>query len=206
MKRKVTLFAVVLLWTTTIFSSQAQSLKDLFNSSTVKESVSNLISGINGIKQSDLQGTWTYISPACSFISEDLLKKAGGAIVANEVNEKLSGIYTKIGITPSKFGYTFADSTFINKFMGKNSKGIYTFNDKDQELNLQYQIAGLINIGKTAAKVEKSGSNIKLLFNADKLLQVLTKLSSISKSSTIKAIGSIAESYDGMLIGFELSK
>ena len=44
------------------------------------------------------------------------------------------------------------------------------------------------------------------LFNADKLLQILTKLSSASKSSTIKTIGSVAEGYDGMLIGFELSK
>lgn len=206
MKRKTILLATVLLCTTTIFSSHAQSLKDLFNSSNVKDAVSNLVSGISGVKQSDLQGTWTYVSPACSFTSEDLLKKAGGAIAANEVNEKLSGIYTKIGITPAKFGYTFADSTFVNKFMGKNSKGAYTFNAEDQELNLQYQVAGLINIGQSSAKIEKSGNNIKLLFNADKLLQILTKLSSMSKSSTIKAIGSIADGYDGMLIGFELSK
>lgn len=206
MKIKIKLLAVVLLCTTTIFSSQAQSLKELFNSSNVKETVSNLVSGISEIKQSDLQGTWTYVNPACSFTSEDLLKKAGGVIVANEVNEKLSGIYTKIGITPAKFGYTFADSTFVNKFMGRNSKGAYTFNTEDQELNLQYQLAGSINIGQSVAKVEKSGNNIKLLFNADKLLQILSKLSSASKISTIKTIGSIAEGYDGMLIGFELSK
>ena len=63
-----------------------------------------------------------------------------------------------------------------------------------------------VNIGKSEAKIEKSGNNIKLLFNADKLLQILTKLSSASKISTIKTIGSVAEGYDGMLIGFELSK
>ena len=90
--------------------------------------------------------------------------------------------------------------------MGRNSKGTYTFDAENQELNLQYQIAGLINIGKSEAKIEKSGNNIKLLFNANKLLQILTKLSSASKSSTIKTIGSVAEGYDGMLIGFELSK
>lgn len=205
MKRKVVSLAVVLLFATTI-SSYAQSLKDFLNSSNVKDAVSNIVSGISGVKQSDLEGTWKYASPACSFTTEDLLKKAGGAIVANEVSEKLAGIYSKIGISSEKFGYTFADSTFVNKFMGRNPKGTYTFDAENQELNLQYQIAGLINIGKSEAKIEKSGNNIKLLFNADKLLQILTKLSSASKSSTIKTIGSVAEGYDGMLIGFELSK
>ena len=199
MKRKVVSLAVVLLFATTI-SSYAQSLKDFLNSSNVKDAVSNIVSGISGVKQSDLEGTWKYASPACSFTTEDLLKKASGAIVANEVSEKLAGIYSKIGISSEKFGYTFADSTFVNKFMGRNSKGTYTFDAENQELNLQYQI------GKSEAKIEKSGNNIKLLFNADKLLQILTKLSSASKSSTIKTIGSVAEGYDGMLIGFELSK
>lgn len=41
--------------------------------------------------------------------------------------------------------------------MGRNSKGTYTFDAENQELNLQYQIAGLINIGKSEAKIEKSG-------------------------------------------------
>ena len=113
MKRKVVSLAVVLLFATTI-SSYAQSLKDFLNSSNVKDAVSNIVSGISGVKQSDLEGTWKYASPACSFTTEDLLKKAGGAIVANEVSEKLAGIYSKIGISSEKFGYTFADSTFVN--------------------------------------------------------------------------------------------
>lgn len=75
MKRKVVSLAVVLLFATTI-SSYAQSLKDFLNSSNVKDAVSNIVSGVSGVKQSDLEGTWKYASPACSFTTEDLLKKA----------------------------------------------------------------------------------------------------------------------------------
>ncbi len=205
MIKRVGFIAVILLFGSSVLS-YAQGLKDLLNSSNVKDAVSNLISGVSGIKQSDLQGTWKYANPACAFISDDFLKKAGGALAANEISEKLSDIYEKIGITPTNFGYTFADSTFVNKFMGRDIKGIYTLNTETQEIDLQYQIAGLINIGKSEAKVEKSGNNILLLFNADKLLQILTKISSASNNATIKTIGSVAEGYDGMLIGFELSK
>ena len=42
---------------------QAQSLKDILNSSKVKDVV-NLVTG-NVIKFSDLQGTWNYVEPAC---------------------------------------------------------------------------------------------------------------------------------------------
>ena len=61
----------------------------------------------------DLVGTWKYNAPACEFQSDDLLKKAGGSLVSNQIEEKLSGIYSKVGLTADQFSYTFAaDSSF----------------------------------------------------------------------------------------------
>jgi hypothetical protein len=45
-----------------------------------------------------------------------------------------------------------------------------------------------------------------LLFNADKLMNVLTLIASKSKNTTLKTIGTLAENYDGMLLGFSMQK
>lgn len=56
------------------------------------------------------------------------------------------------------------------------------------------------------AHVVISGDELSLLFNADKLLDFLTKLSSISDNSTLKLVNKLASEYDGMMLGFELKK
>ena len=45
-----------------------------------------------------------------------------------------------------------------------------------------------------------------LLFDADKLLQLLTYLSSKSSNSTLQTLGNLAGTYDGMLLGLGLKK
>ena len=49
-----------------------------------------------------------------------------------------------------------------------------------------------------------TGSAIE--FESDKLLKLITFLSSKSSNSTLKSIGSLANSYDGMMLGFSLQK
>jgi hypothetical protein len=44
------------------------------------------------------------------------------------------------------------------------------------------------------------------MFNADKLLDFIGKVSSSSNNSTLAAISAIAQQYDGMKLGFELKK
>ena len=56
------------------------------------------------------------------------------------------------------------------------------------------------------AKVNCTSTNMDLLFNSDKLLKLITLLSSKSNSTTLKTIGSLADNYDGMMLGFSLEK
>ena len=41
---------------------------------------------------------------------------------------------------------------------------------------------------------------------ADKLLDFLTKLSAVSKNTTLQTLNKLASQYDGMMMGFELKK
>ena len=56
------------------------------------------------------------------------------------------------------------------------------------------------------AKINCTSANMDLLFNSDKLLKLITLISSKSNNSTLKTIGSLANSYDGMMLGFTLKK
>ncbi|MDO4756576.1 MAG: DUF4923 family protein, partial [Parabacteroides sp.] len=47
---------------------------------------------------------------------------------------------------------------------------------------------------------------LTLLFEADKLLDFLAKLSSLSGSATLQSITKLTNQYDGVSLGFELKK
>ena len=116
--KRVIVICCVLMCFGGVEMAQAQSLKDILNSSKVKDVV-NLVTG-NVIKLSDLQGTWNYVEPACKMTSGDLLKEASGSLVTSALEKKMVNIYTKLGIVPGNFSYTFSsDSTFTNT-IGKN--------------------------------------------------------------------------------------
>ena len=98
--------------------------------------------------------------------------------------------------------FTFnADSTFIAKVGQKSMKGSYSYDASTQKVNLKF--AKLIGMN---AKVNATPTTMDLLFESDKLLKLITFLSSKSSNSTLKSIGSLANSYDGMMLGFSLQK
>ena len=57
--------------------------------------------------------------------SGDLLKEASGSLVTSALEKKMVNIYTKLGIVPGNFSYTFSsDSTFTNT-IGKIDIALY---------------------------------------------------------------------------------
>lgn len=63
---------------------------------------------------------------------------------------------------------------------------------------------GLFSSLKTDVSV--SLNSMQLLFNADKLLDFISKISSTVGDSKIGALTSLIDQYDGLKIGFELSR
>lgn len=176
-----------------------QSLSNLFNKDNINKVV-NAVTGANNNVQ--LEGTWSYTGSAIEFESDNLLMKAGGAAASSVAESKLDEQLSKVGIKPGQVSFTFnADSTFTTNVSGKSMKGTYSYNANDKQLQLK--VAKLLNIN---AKLTYNTSDLDLLFNSDKLLKLIVFLSKQTSSSSLKAISSIAESYDGMLLGLELKK
>lgn len=186
-------------------SGQAQSLKDLLNSQVVKDVVSSVTGG-RTLSAGNLAGTWKYVNPALQLKSGKVLTNVAGTAATSEVEEKLKDFLAKVGIEEGLFGYTFqADSTFTSDLKRVKLKGTYEVHEAEGTVTLKYKVAKW-NVLSLTGDVVLTGSRLTLLFQADKLLDFLTKVSSISNGKAMSAVNKLATTYDGLMLGFDLDK
>ena len=185
---------------------QAQSLKDILNSSAVRDAVT-AVTGGKQLSVENLAGTWTYVNPAIQLEGDNALKNVAASVAASEIEKKLNEYCAKVGIEAGAFNYTFnADSTFTSQLKGRTLNGTYSFNAEEKTIELKYGKLSKLNLATMTAYVVLSDNQLSLLFNVDKLLDSLTKLSSLSDNTALQTINKLASEYDGMKLGFELSK
>lgn len=185
-----------------------QSLKDLFNSATVKNAVT-AVTGGKKLNIENLAGTWTYVNPAIQLEGDNALKNVAASLAATEAEKKMKEYCAKVGIVEGIFNYTFQnDSTFTNTLKKGSLNGTYALDADTKTLFLNYTLGKKKKRTLTTltAQVVVTHDQLTLLFNADKLLKFLSVVSSVSNSSTLQAINKLAEQYDGMLLGFDLKK
>lgn len=169
----------------------------------IVESILDNVIGSTTFKKADLCAhTWKYKSPGCAFTSENLLAKAGGEIAAKKVEEKLSTYYQKAGFSSSNTYFKFnEDGTFNAKIDGKSWSGTYTFDEKTHAIDLKGRL--LLSLNGFATK---NTSGISILFESKKLLTIIQTLTALSGNTTLGTIGEISKNYDGIRVGFDLSK
>lgn len=185
---------------------QGQSLKDILNSSTVKNAVT-AVTGGKKLSAESIQGTWTYVHPAVQLEGDNALKNIAGSVATSEIEKKMKDYCAKAGIVEGMFNYTFnSDSTFTSVLKKKTLKGSYSLNAEEGTILFKYGLGGKLKVMTLTAHVVLSGNQLSLLFNADKLLDFLSKVSSISNNTTLKTINSLASQYDGIMLGFDLEK
>ena len=194
MKKNIVSLAFMAVFLLMATNSQAQSWKDLLN----KDNISKVVNAITGTPETiDMTK-----GSAVEFESENLLMKAGGAAAATMAENKLDEQLSKVGIKAGQMNFTFnADSTFTSTVGKKTLKGTYSYDASAKQVDLKF--LKLLNLH---AKVNCSSSSLELLFNSDKLLKLLAFIGSKSNSTALKTVSSLADNYDGMMLGFELSK
>ena len=179
-----------------LVNANAQDLKSILTG------VAKAVVGDKATTSSSIIGTWKYVGPQCQFESENLLAKAGGEVAAKEVEEKMQTVYDRIGMSGCE--YTFnEDGTYSYTLKKRTMSGTYTFDDKEKTITMK----GKLGV-KTVAHVTVTGNDMSLVFNADKLVSVLKTITgTVSKvNSTAATINSVAGSYDGLMLGFDLKK
>lgn len=157
--------------------------------------------GVNRVSEANLVGTWKYTAPGCAFTSDNLLAKAGGEVAAQKIKSQLLPYYQSLGIAAGNTLFTFKeDKTFSGKLAGKSISGTYTYDPQTGAINLKTLLLSMNGYVTLTTK------GISLLFESQKILSVMQTLGALSGNSTIGTIGEISKNYDGVRVGFELTR
>lgn len=157
--------------------------------------------GLDKVSAANLVGTWNYKGPGCAFTSENLLAKAGGEVAAAQIEEKLLPYYQQVGVSSSNTVITFSqDGKFSANIADTPFSGTYTFDEASQQIKLK----ALLFSVNCYTKREVGG--ISILFEAGKLLTVLQAMSALSGNANLQAIGELSKKYDGVRVGFDMSR
>lgn len=179
-------------------------LGDVLGAITNGQTIGNILTSVIGIdkpSQADLIGAWRYTQPGVAFTSENLLAKAGGEVAATTAREKLASYYNGIGINGTNTTLQFTqDGSFSGKVAGKTISGTYTYDQNTCQLNLKTLLFSL------PAYAKKTTSGISILFESKKLLTVMQTIAAVSGNSTLSSIGDLSKNYDGIRLGFDMSR
>lgn len=175
-------------------------LGGVFNSGTMTNVLLDVI-GLNKLSASEIVGTWKYMEPGVAFTSENTLQKAGGQVISGTVKEKLLPTYNSLGVSSSNTYFSFAqDGTFSAKVLGKALQGTYTFNPSSGAIELKTLLLS------TPAYLTRTSCGMSLTFQSKKLLQAIQIIGTASGNQTLGVISEIASSYDGIRLGFDMSR
>ncbi len=154
----------------------------------------------NTTTQMSVVGSWYYTNPKIAFESENILAQLGSAVATNQIEQKLNTQLTKLGFTPGKTTMTFTDNGVCTLTLGTRTlNGTYVYNTASNQMTIQGTF-GLASITPTVSVV---GTEMYILFDADKLLSVMNAVSKVSKASTLT---NLLTSYNGVKVGWAMSR
>ncbi len=179
-------------------------LGSILGAVTQGDAVTNILYDVIGatkLSKEDVVGTWSYRGPGVAFTSENLLAKAGGEVAAAKARQDLEKPYQSIGIKSTNTYFTFnADNTFSGKVDGQPISGTYSYNPDNSEVKLQTLLLS------TTGYLTRNAKGISLLFESKKLLTALQVVGAMSGDSTLSTVGELSKNYDGIRMGFDLTK
>ena len=168
----------------------------------------DLLSGITSIFSDkkvatidNLVGEWTYTEPAVVFMSENLLKKAGGKLASSAIEKTIETQLNRVGITKGAMKMTFTrNGHFTQTIAGRRLRGTFTIKGKEVVLKYAGEIKQLV--GTT----QVDGNDLLIVMDASKMLTYLKAIGSISGNASLKTATSLLGSMDGMLCGLRLNR
>lgn len=198
------LFSVCMLLTG--YGAKGQSLKDLLNKDNIKKAVETVADKLDVLPE-NITGTWEYTGAAVRFTSDNVLMSAASELAAGQVEDKLDEYLQKTGLRQGTFSYVFeTDSTFTTVFNKMKFPGTYRFSPEADTIELDYGKSERLKGFTIKTQVTVGINSMELLFNADRIIEFIGKISSSSGDTKLKALSSLISQYDGMKIGFGLTK
>lgn len=182
-------------------SNVINSVLGTLGSESTLGSLADLVIGSVKLTQADLIGTWGYEAPGCAFTSENLLAKAGGAVAAGQVKEKLAPVYNSLGLSADNTNLTFANNgQFSGKIKGIPVGGTYTFDPNSCAVQLNMTLI------KLTGYATRTTTGMSFTFESKKLLNFIQILTSLTGNSTLKTVGDLSTQFEGVRVGFDMRR
>lgn len=190
----------------------------------IKNVLGNLIGNSMPVSEATLTGVWNYEGTSCVLESDQALANIGGSAVTGTIEDKLDTYLSKVGVAPGACTFAFLENDSCQfTVKGRTINGTYKLNSEDKTVALNFY--GRLSM---TGHVSYDLSNLNLVFDADKLLELIKRVTSVVSSSnsdsgvatllggtqsssagvltTLKAASSMLNNYNGMMLGLKLSK
>ncbi|MBD5237340.1 MAG: DUF4923 family protein [Bacteroidales bacterium] len=220
-KIKFLLASMLILVAGTNFAN-AQSISDLLNkignkqttdttasksSSGIGGTLGNLLEGVfssSNIKVADLKGNWISSGPAVAFQGDNFLKKAGGVAASAAIESKLDPYYKQYGLNNATLEID-DQGNFTLTVKKIKLKGTITETGEKGVFNFNFKAFGKIKLGGMKTYIQKTSRSMDVMFDATKMMTLLTTVGKITNLKTVQALTAILNSYDGLCVGFKMS-
>lgn len=184
-----------------IISAVAGAATGSGNGSSVLSGLSTIFNSALGATKDRIVGTWTYTEPAVVFSSNNVLQNIGGKVASSAIEKQLQQQFEKAGIRKGSMKMTFdKNGNFTQTLGGKTMSGTYTV--EDTKIVLSY--AG--GIKQLVGTTQLDGNDLLIVMDASKLLKYANTIGTLTGNTTLKSLGNLLGSYNGMELGMKLNK
>lgn len=189
-------------------SSSQSSSSESSSGSGLGGTLGNLLEGVfssSNISVADLAGTWKSSGPAVSFQGDNFLKKAGGVAAATAIESKLDPYFSQYGLNGAvltvdnsgNFTLTVKKIKLQGTITETGEKGIFNFN---------FKALGKVSMGSVKTYIQKTSNSMDVMFDATKMMTIMSTVAKVTNVKSLSALSSILNSYDGLCVGFKMSK
>ncbi len=149
-----------------------------------------------------IKGEWSYSGPAVDVSGKNLLAGIGKPLAKGKLKGKLKQAYKKIGLDKARPMFTFnRDGTCSIRLLGVSVNGEYNYNPTLDQLSVRWHGVPI------NSRIKRDGKKkLRITFEADKLLRLLSLFSRVSDNSGLKALSTLLDNYEDIMVGFELKK
>ena len=187
-----------LLLTAVALTAPAQNILDA-----LKGVASDAIDKATGGKLTEqaLIGEWQYARPGVKIGGEGVSGALGGAVLQSQLEQKLETVLEKAGIKPGACVFVFDRQNNVEVRMSqKSKKGTYEYAPDSHQIVLKF---GSSALAEFTGQIYLDGTNLQLLFPADKLVSLLKTVGSALPSNGATAL---LKNFDKMSVGLEFTK
>lgn len=180
-------------------SSSSSNSSSSSSTSSIISTITSIFSSSKQATKDNIVGTWVYEEPAIVLSSDNVLTNTAAKVAAEKIEEKLQTYLTKVGIKKGALTVTFSsDGTFKETLAGKTISGKWSISDSKLKITVLTKSIYITT--------QVSGSTLKIVTDASKLLKLLQTLGSNSTNSSIQTVTTLMNSVNGMQVGLSLTK